>query len=300
MLLTLSPISSYNTAMRRSADVVLFSVAAAVTVIFAAAAALSLALIASTPSLGSALGSLPANPWWFSYLDPGPRDSGQPVVVIAATLAAAAVGLAAAFRAWAAYRRGHAPVLPYLVLFLFTLGLECLRAPLALLVASDRSLPAAIVLTRAVYGGRFVGLLALLVAGLSCIDLKYRNTCVLGGAALLVSFAVASTIPIDRTVFLAELLWKLGDEQGVWFANLVISLLVLGAVVGGGFLKRNRRYFALAAGFLCLLAAREILFFGVSPARLAAGVIVLAVGIIVSLRWLSRMDGPAPGLPGPR
>lgn len=277
--------------MRRSADVVLFSVAAAMTVIFAAAAALSLALIASTPSLSGALAALPVNPWWFSYLDPGPRDSLQPVVVIAATFAAAALGLAAAFRTWAVYRRTRAPVLPYFLLFLFTLGLECLRGPLALLVGGDGSLPAAIILTRAVYGGRLAGLLSLLVAGLHCIDLKYRNTWVLGGAALLVSFAVASSIPIDRTVFLAELLWKLGDEQGVWFANLAISLLALGAVVGGAFLKRSRRCFVLGAGFFCLLAAREILFFGVRPVRLAVGVMVLAAGIIASVRALSSVDG---------
>lgn len=277
--------------MRRSADVVLFFIAAAMTTVVAGAAALSLALISSTPPLAGALGSLPGNPWWFRYLDPGPRDSLQPAAVIAATLAAAAVGLAAAFRTWAAYRRTRAPVLPYFLLFLFSLGLECLRAPLALLVAGDRSLPAAIILTRAVYGGRFLGLLALLITGLQCIDLRYRNTWALGGAALLVSFAVASSLPIDRTVFLAELLWKLGDEQGVWFVNLVISLLVLGAVVGGALLKRNRRYFVLAAGFLCLLAAREILFFGVHPARLAAGIVVLAAGIIVSLGSLSRIYG---------
>ena len=117
-------------------------------------------------------------------------------------------------------------------MFLFSLSLECLRAGTGLLYAGDRSIAAGVVLTRIIYWGRFVGLLGLLIAGLYSIELKYRKFAVLVGLVFLVSFAMAVYIPIDRTVFLAQLTWKLGDEQGVWFVNLIIAILVIATSAG--------------------------------------------------------------------
>ena len=287
MLLTLSPISSYTAIMRPSLETIAFAAAAAITVILAAAASFSFALIASSSPVSGALSALPTNPWWFVYLDPAGRNPSQSLIVIAAAVAAAVAALGAAFAANAVRLRNSGPVLPYLLLFLFTLGLECLRAPGALLVGADRSQAATVFLTRVVYMGRFLGLISLLLASLNCIELNYRHPYVLGGGAILVAFAMAAYIPIDTTVFLSQLLWKLGDEQGVWFVNVVIALLVVGTAVGAALLKRDRRYLVLAGGFACLLAARELLFFGVQPLRLAAGIAALAAGSIVSLRTLS-------------
>ena len=286
MLLTLSPISSYTLVMRLS-EKFAFAAAVTITLILAAFASYSFAFIASASALAGSLSVLSNNPWWFQYLDPGPKDLSQPLIVIAAAVAISIASLAAAFAANAEYRRSRGPVLPYLLLFLFTLGVECLRAPGALLVGADRSQSTAVFLTRAVYMGRFLGLMSLLLASLNCIELKYRHPYVLGGGAILIAFAMAAYIPVDTTVFLSQLVWKLGDEQGVWFVNVVIALLVVGTVIGAALLKHDRRYLVLAGGFVCLLAARELLFFGVQPFRLAAGIAALTAGIIVSLRSLS-------------
>ncbi len=269
--------------MHKHAETIVFTAAVAVTVIIAVAAGASLALIASSGAATNALSTLPGNPWWFIYQDPGAQNPSLPLIVIAAALAVTAVALVACFRARSLVHATRAPMLPYLLLFLFTLGVECLRAPLALLVATDRSLPAAIVLCRSVYGARFAGLLALLLAAVQCVDMKYRHPYVLGAGAILIAIAMAASIPIDRTVFLSQLMWKLGDEQGIWFMNLVISLLVVGAAAGGAVLKRNTRYVAFAGGLLCLLASRELLFFGASAARLAVGAAVTAAGIVLCL-----------------
>jgi hypothetical protein len=98
---------------------------------------------------------------------------------------------------------------------------------------------------------------------------------------------MAAYIPVDRTVFLAQLTWKLGDEQGVWFVNLTIGILVLATSAAGALIRRDRRFLFLAAGMAVLLASREILFFSVSPFVLAGGLACLAAGSIVCLRTLA-------------
>jgi hypothetical protein len=103
----------------------------------------------------------------------------------------------------------------------------------------------------------------------------------------LVSFAVAAYIPVDRTVFLAQMTWKLGDEQGVWFVNLMIGVLVLLTSAGGALIRRDRRFLWLAGGMAFLLASREIMFFSVSPIVLAAGIVCLTAGAAACLRVLA-------------
>ncbi len=167
------------------------------------------------------------------------------------------------------------------------MALECLRAATALLYTADRSIAAAIVLTRIVYWGRFVGLLSLLCAGLYSIELKYRRFLVLAGVVFLVSFAMAAYIPMDRTVFLEQLTWKLGDEQSVWFVNAVIGALSVATVGAASLSRRDKRYIWLAVGLGLLLVAREFLFFAVHPLLLGVGLVSLAGGVLLCLRTLS-------------
>jgi hypothetical protein len=182
---------------------------------------------------------------------------------------------------------------PALILFLFSLGPECLRAGTAYLYATDGSISAVVVLTRIIYWARFVGLLGLLLTGLYCIDFKYKRYAVLTAVIFLVSFAMAAYIPVDRTVFLAQLTWKLGDEQGVWFMSLIIGALALCTAAAAAPVKRNGRHLWLAAGLALLLASRELLFFGSNPMVLSAGLIALTAGLMLSLRIVAALYAPA-------
>ena len=293
MLLTFSPISSYNSRVRTSWDAGIFIAAVVLVVALALTAAGSAAFLLGRPGMAETLTDLPTNPWWLIYHDPGSGTSAQPLLVMGASVVAVAIGLGFAFRTRGLYRRSRTPVLPYLLLFFLTLGTECLRAPSAMLYAADSSIPFAVILTRTVYWGRFVGLLALLLSSLYCMDLKYRRFYMLGGGVLLVALAMAATIPIDRSTFLSQFLWKLGDEEGVWFVDLSISALTLLTTIGAAVLKRDRRFFMVAGGFLLLLAAREVLFFGVRMLPLACGLGMLAVGAVFCLRSVAGIYSKA-------
>jgi uncharacterized membrane protein (Fun14 family) len=276
--------------MRSAAGTAAFTAAVVLSTLLAAASAAGIALLLLVPGLLDVLRALPDNAWWFRYRDP--VDLGLSAVWrIGASLAAAAAATVAALRVRAPFRANPSPLLASVLLFLFSLSLECLRTGNALLFATDRSIAAGILLTRIVYWGRFVGLLGLLLAGLYCVEMKYRRVGVLCGVVFLVSFAMAAYIPLDRTVFLAQLSWKLGDEQGVWFVNLVIGILAFATSLAAVFTRRERRYLGVAGAVALFIAGRELLFYATSPLPLAGGVLALAAGIALCLRTLPGISG---------
>jgi len=281
--------------MRTPAGIVAFYVAAVITVLLIASAALALALFLTVPRTAEPLLPLPDNTWWFSYHDPPQGGSPGALWRIGAAIATSCIAAAAAFRALALFRRGGSMLFPSLMLFLFSLGPECLRAGTAYLYAMDGSISTVVVLTRMIYWARFVGLLGLLLTGLYCIDFKYRRYGVLTAVIFLVSFAMAAYIPVDRTVFLVQLTWKLGDEQGVWFVSLIIGALALCTAAAAAPARREGRYLWLAAGLALLLVSRELLFFGANPVILAAGLAALTGGIVLCLRMISALYVTAAG-----
>ena len=134
-----------------------------------------------------------------------------------------------------------------------------------------------------------MGLLGLLIAGLYCIEMKYRKITMLVGGAFLVAFAMAAYIPMDRTVFLSQLTWKLGDEQGVWFVNLVIGILVIATSLIAAFSRHTVRFLWLTGGLLLLLCSRELLFFATGVIPLSLGLVAEAGGVLLCLRTLSAI-----------
>jgi hypothetical protein len=289
--------------MRASVRNTAFFPAAALALLVGIGASALLAVFLTVPSAGQSLSSLPDHPWWFVYAEARGASAGQragvaplqspsPLWSAAAAIAATALAIPACFRARALVGRASSPIATFLILFFLTLCIEGLRVAAAFLVVTGRSIPAAVVLTRAVYGGRFLGILALLAAGLYCMEMKYAKHLLLALGALAVSFAMAASIPIDMTVFVAQLTYKLGDEQGLWFVSLVLGILVLAAGAGAALVRRDPRFLVLAGGSALLLAGRETLFFSTRPVLLALGLTLLAGGMILWLRGLPLiLDG---------
>jgi hypothetical protein len=277
-------------AMRPSAGTVTFAVSALFVVVFAAGAAVGLAVLLAMPSLSSAISALTDNAWWFIYRPASGAAAAAAPWRIGAAVAASVLSLIGVLRARVIYRRSPSPVIPFLVMFLLTLGLECLRAGTALIAAVDGPISVSVFVTRLIYWGRFAGLLGLLLAALYGLELKYARVMVLGGVVLLVSFAMAAYIPVDRTVFLSQLTWKLGDEQSVWFLNLALAALTVLTGVVSALVHRGRRTALLGAGIGLFVIARELEFFALQPLPLACGLAAQALGIAVCLRSFSVVD----------
>jgi len=259
--------------------------------LLAAAAAAGVVALLAVHGLRDALTTLPDNCWWLQYREPAPRAFLFPPWRIGAAGVGAVVSLAAVFRLRALYRREPSPVLPFIMVFLFSLGFECLRAGSAVLYAVDGPVSPSVLLTRAIYWGRFVGMLALLAASVYCTDMKYRKLSPVTGVIFLVSLAMTAYIPLDRSVFLAQLTWKLGDEQSVWFVNLFIGALTILAALAAAVTRRSPRFILLAAAVAVLVGARELQFFAVQPLPLAAGIAAQAAGAVLAMRAIARGEG---------
>jgi hypothetical protein len=263
-----------------------FTAASAASVLLAALGGLALAFLVSDPGARSALDGLADHTWWLVYRDPA--GSGGSAWAAGASVAASLVAAAALFAARRLPERS--PQLPALAagLFLLTIAFECLRGATAYLVATDRSIAAAVFLSRTVCWARFTGLLALLLVALHALEIREQRPAVLVPVALVASLAMAASVPIDRTTFLAQLTFRLGDEQGVWFVNLVIGAVVPLSVIASAIVRRQPRLVPLAAAFVLLLAARDLVFFGLRPVRLAGGIACLALGAALLVGTVSR------------
>lgn len=278
--------------MRSLPGAVAVTSASVILLMLAFGAALGIVVLAMTPPDMDALRELPRNTWWFLYQD----APGSPTAAwrIGAAVIASLVSFVAVQRAHVDYRRVRSPVIPFVMMFLLSLGLECLRAGTALLFAADGSISLSVLLTRVIYWGRFVGLFGLLLAGLYGLELKYTRFMVLAGLAMLVSFAMAAYIPVDRTMFLAQLTWKLGDEQSVWFLTVALEALAIATCVAAAVTRKTVGGVRLAIAVALCVATREIQFFAVQPAPAAAG---LAAQVAASVLFVSSWAGEARSTP---
>jgi hypothetical protein len=256
------------------------------TILLMIGAAVALVLLLVIPGALDPLALLTDNTWWFRYAAPSAGDLDA-VWRIGAAILCAGLSLGGSLRAYALFKKSSSPILPFLMLTFLSLALECLRGGTALLFSADASISVSIVLTRIIYWGRFLGLIGLLIAGLLCIEMKYRRYSVLVGLAFLTAFAMAAYIPMDRTLYLAQLTWKLGDEQGIWFVSLLIAILAAGTTALAAVVRRMPVFLWLTVGFLLLLAAREILFFATNPVLLGAGLVAEGLAIFACLRVVS-------------
>jgi hypothetical protein len=263
----------------------------AVALLLAAIGGLALAFLLTDARARAALAGLPDHPWWLVYR--GPAADGGAAWAVGAAVTATLLAAAALF---ATRRLGQRyPELPVLAagLFLLTLAFECLRGATAFLVATDRSRTAALFLSRAVCWARFTGLMSLLAVALHAIELPGGRPGVLLPVVLVASLAIAASVPVDRTTFLAQLTFRLGDEQGVWFVNLVIGALAPLSVIGAAIVRREARLVRLAGAFALLLVGRDLLFFGLRPVRLACGLALLGGGSVLLFDAIRRPYGAA-------
>jgi hypothetical protein len=263
-----------------------FTAASLAAFLLAAIGGLALAFLVTDQRARAALAGLADHPWWLVYR--GPAGSDAPALAAGASVAAALVAAAAL----AASRRllERTARLPALAagLFLLTIAFECLRGATAFLVATDWSIAAALFLYRTVCWARFTGLLALLLVALHALELREQRPVVLVPVVLGAALAMAASVPVDRTTFLAQLVFRLGDEQGVWFVNLVIGAIAPLSVIAAAIVRRQPRLARLAGAFVLLLAARDLVFFSLRPLPLAGGLGFLLVGSALLLDAVRR------------
>jgi len=237
------------------------------------------------------LEKLPFHSFWFSY--PAYSTTGS-IACFWVLGAVVAVSLFAAFsvlRARSMYMRSPSPALLYFIVYIFSVCMEGLRGLAIWLYTAERAIPLIVPISRAVYASRFAGQLALLLTALAMLEMKYKKRLVLLGVLFLVSFAIAVSIPMDNTTFLSSFTYKLGDEQGVGFADLALGILTAAGMAAAGYARKRGRFYLMAGASVLLFVGRQIISFTVPPVLLAAGPVLIGTGVVVFLMELGRVYG---------
>ena len=231
--------------------------------------------------------TLSSHPRWFSYKDT--TDVRTAVYwSLAGILVANLLILVAGIRLSRLHQRTGSPELFFFLISLYTLSLESLRALAGIAFFADVPVYVGVTLSRAIYFGRMCGLLTLLFSSLYLADMKYPRVGILLSVALLVSLSFSVSIPIDSSVFVTSMVYKLGVERASWFATLVLSVIVVINVAGAAFIKRRLQFALLSGALTAYQIGRELLHFSTGPIAFGMQLILLSAAVWVISKQFER------------
>ncbi len=217
--------------------------------------------------------------WWFSY-DKAPATYGP--IAYAALLAMLAASLSFSVRLRWLFARTASPQAFFFLFFLSAMALETFR--LGAILMADRPAVLLTVISRLVYGGRLFGTLCLFAASLFGLEIRYTRLGTILGVAALLGLMYAYTVPLDSSVFLANGLYRLGDEKGAATIFFAMCLFVIANPVVTSVREQSGEPLLQAAAFALTLAGRELLQFSAGPVAAATGVVLLVTGCALFVR----------------
>jgi hypothetical protein len=223
--------------------------------------------------------------WWFAYRR---TPDGYFRDAYAALIAMLGVGLFFALRLRWLFARTASPQDFFFLFFLCSLSFEAFRV-LAMLLADGPAL-VLMLLSRAVYAGRLFGTLCLFGASLFSLDIRYSRLGTLLGIAALVALMFAYTLPLDSSVFLANGLYRLGDERGAALVFFAMYAFVVANPVVKALREQSAEPLASAGAFALALGGRELLLFSASVPAASAGLVMLAAGCAVFVARSKRVS----------
>jgi hypothetical protein len=214
--------------------------------------------------------------WWFTY-DKTP--STHLPTAYAALLAQLGASLFFALRLRHLFARAATPQSYFFLFFLCAMSLEALRVG-ALLLAGRPALLVA-VSSRLVYAGRLFGTLCLFAASLFGLEIRYSRLGTLLGVAGILGLMYAYTVPLDSSVFLANGLFRLGDEKGAAIIFFAMYLFIVANPIVTAVREQSAEPLVQAAVFVLVIAGRELLQFSAGIAAAATGAAAFLAGCIL-------------------
>ena len=246
--------------------------------LFAAGAYFALSRNLEAPSMSSV-----SVPRWLML--PAPESPHALLLNLVASLAVFLVyALLANLGVRNLYSRTGAPEILFVMLYFASLSLEVFRFGNLVLRESSASPLVGLLLSRGVLFGRLFGLMCMLAASLYAAGMKYNQYPILIAGMLVLAFTLAGTLPLDGTLLEATLLHRLGDRRGYLFVTVLLALLAVIDFLIAVRVRRSRRFLALTAACVCLLAGRELLQRGIAPLPTVVGALFTAGGYLLFVR----------------
>lgn len=169
----------------------------------------------------------------------------------------------------------------FFTFFIISMCVEAAKVVQLVVIAQNAPAYYEVIVTRAVYFGRFFGVFCLFTSGLYATGIDYQRFEVVLGISLLLAFTLAFSIPVSSESFLPTLVNRLGSRSQLLAVFVSLELFSVLNFVLASFLKRNRDYLWMALGLLLVVAGKDVLFFFVSPVPDAAAAVILVGGTIL-------------------
>ncbi len=179
------------------------------------------------------------------------------------------------------FRKTTSSEMFYFIFFIISLSMEAARV--AQIYVQVANLPPyyAVVLTRAIYFGRFFGVFCLFSAGLYATGIDYQRFEIVLGIALLIAFTLSFSIPVSSETTFPDLVNRLGGSAQVILALFALQLFSVLNFVLASVLKRSRDYLIMAFGLLFAVVGLDLLYFTDAVVPAAAGAFLLSAGTVL-------------------
>ncbi len=173
----------------------------------------------------------------------------------------------------------------FFIFFVISLSFESFKALGVLFQLWGLATYYGVIVARVVYFSRFFGVFCLLTSGLYATGIEYQKFEVVLGIAFLLAFTLSFSIPIDSSVFLPTLLYRIGGTVQLLAVFSALELFSILNFVLASILSRRREYLIMAGGLLLVIAGKDLLFFAHgAPAAVAAFAFLLAGTIVFGNR----------------
>jgi hypothetical protein len=159
------------------------------------------------------------------------------------------------------FRKTPSPEVFFFVFALVSFSLESLRLTAPLVEALTAAHTSLIPLTRLVYFSRVMSILSLFASGLFATGLTYQRQEIYLGGFVLISFTLATALPIDFTSFDLPFLLEAGEETGLSIAYYTIAAIAVLNFLYAAYIHNNGNYLLNALALVLFIGAKEIFFY---------------------------------------
>ena len=182
------------------------------------------------------------------------------------------------------FRRSSAQEIFFFLAFIVSLSFDALK--ILSFYFSVTYMPAfyGVHVTRVVYLGFFMGLSFLFTGSLFSGELAYRKLGTVLGLVLVFSLAFVYSLPVDGTVFQANMLYRAGGENYILLVRFCLEALTLLGFGRSAYLAGSVQELFICLAVLLMIVGRELIFFRTEPLAIAVGFALLAGGVLLFSR----------------
>jgi len=177
----------------------------------------------------------------------------------------------------------------FFLFFLYSISFEAIWLWSAIAIVKEAPVFLGIMLSKIILFGRFFGLISLLFSSLYAIEMSYQKFPILMLTPILISLALAYTLPVDSSVLMRNFLYKMGDAKSHWIVTIVLEIVTILNYLIAAYRRGKRAFVWIAVGVFLILLGREFLIFTLEPLPTAISIILAIAGIWIFSKQINRV-----------